>query len=167
MRKETFARRLEKAEGLAGIFGLVKDAVRETLGKERSGLMLGLADLGVSNEGYIGAYYPVDSNVIVVNKTPMRRIQSMRPEAFKPYMFHILLHEYLHALGVLDEAATRQLAHAISHELFGEGHIATRLAKNITAVLPEIMYPSGTVAQPEAGIELVEGFDLSETSYIG
>ena len=166
-RTESFEGKLHEAEGIADIFEVVKEVVREVIGKERSGLMLGLADLGISNEGYIGAFYPVDSNVIVMNKAPLRRVERYRPELLKPYVFHLLLHEYIHALGIIDEGYTRQLAYAISEEIFGEGHIVTRLARNITAVLPEIMYPGADFSQPDMNIELVEGFDMSSWGYIG
>ncbi len=166
-KKDYFEEKLGGAEGIAGIFEVVKEVVLETLGKERGGLMLGLADLGITNEGYIGAYYPVDSNVIVMNKAPLRRVERYRPEMLKPYVFHILLHEYIHALGMLDERHTRQLAYAISAEIFGEEHMVTRLARNITAVLPEIMYPGSDFSMPDMGIELVEGFDYSSWGYIG
>lgn len=41
-----YAKQLEQAEDLSEIFEIAKSVVKEFLGKERSGLMLGLSDLG-------------------------------------------------------------------------------------------------------------------------
>ena len=89
------------------IFEEVKQVVKKSEGRSRAGLMLGLQELGSPLNGFIGAYYPVASNIIVVNKTPIRRIIETKPELIKPYGFHILLHEYIHSLGFLDETITR------------------------------------------------------------
>lgn len=165
-RKAFFESMLSHARDFPEVFEVVKLAVLETIGKERSGLMLALTELGVSNEGYIGAYYPVDSNVIVMNKTPLRRIEKRRPDILNEYVFHILLHEYLHALGVLDEAQTRSLAYSISEQVFGPEHVVTKIAANITAVIPEVVYPEGEHDIP-GHFEIVRGFDSSSMGYIG
>jgi len=48
-------------------FELVKEAVRKSEGRSRAGLMLGLQELGSSMIGFIGAYYQIASNIIIVN----------------------------------------------------------------------------------------------------
>jgi len=113
--------RLEKAKDLADIFEIVKDAVRARLGTSRGGLMLGLAELGGAPDGWVGGLYPVATNVIVMNKGPLARIMEASPELYKPYCFHILLHEYIHAIGYMDEALTRRKALEISEELVRKG----------------------------------------------
>src|SRR5512136_2348113 len=123
---------LDSAKDLAGIFELVKDAVRKSTGKERSGLMLGLANLGGGPEGFVGAFYPVATNIIVMNSLPLKRIKETDPALYKPYVFHILLHEYLHTLGIIDEAATRQKAYEISTEIFGKEHVVAQLAADLS-----------------------------------
>jgi hypothetical protein len=100
---KSFYARLENAKTLADIFEIVKDAVWVSQRKSRGGIMLGLANLGNHPQGFFGAFYPVGSNVIVMNKIPLQRIRETRPELYKPYVFHILLHEYLHTLGYLSE----------------------------------------------------------------
>ena len=64
---------LEVEQNLIDIFENVKDAVRKSEGRSRAGLMLGIQELGSTLNGFIGAYYPVASNIIVINKTPLRR----------------------------------------------------------------------------------------------
>ena len=98
-----FIRRFDSSESLPELFQLAKEGVKEILGKERSGLMLGMADLGMRPDWFVGAFYPVGSNIIVMNKTPLRFLEETKPKIVKPYCFHILLHEYLHSIGILDE----------------------------------------------------------------
>ena len=80
-----FARKLDQAQNLSDLFELVKRAVEAVLGRTRAGLMLALADLGNHPQGFLGAFYPVASNVIVMNKVPLLRIQETNPNLYKPY----------------------------------------------------------------------------------
>jgi hypothetical protein len=149
-------------------FENVKEVVRRKEGKSRAGLMLGLQDLGASMSGFVGAYYPVESNIIVVNTTPLKRIMETEPNLLKPYIFHILLHEYIHSLGVIDENQTRYKTYDISRREFGESHIVTELSKNMEKHLKNMVYPTyGWLPQEASNIELVKGFDKSSyQSYI-
>lgn len=161
----SFDHRLESADDLADIFEIVKLAVRETTGRERSGLMLGLADLGGGPQGFVGAFYPVATNIIVMNSLPLRRIKETDPGLYKPYVFHILLHEYLHTLGIIDESATRQKAYEISLKLFGKEHPVTQFAADLSRFVPKLVYPIyGWQPSEDYHLELVKGFDRSSTS---
>jgi len=156
--------RLQKAKDMVDIFELVKTAVRKSIGRERSGLMLGLSNLGGGPEGFVGAFYPVATNIIVMNTTPLTRIKQTNPELYKPYVFHVLLHEYLHTLGIMDEAATRAKALEISEMIFGKDHIATQLAMDLSKFMPNLVYPIyGWKPPGEPRLELVKGFDRSST----
>jgi len=164
MEKGTFGSRLDNAKDIPDIFELVKQAVRKTTGKERSGLMLGLSNLGGGPDGFVGAYYPVATNIIVMNTMPLDRIRQTDPSLYKPYIFHILLHEYIHTLGVIDEGATRQKASEISAQVLGPGHPATELAKDMSKFLPKLVYPEyGWKPETEPALQLVKGFDRSST----
>ncbi len=164
---KSFNERLAEAESLADIFEVVKHAVRKAHKTGRAGLTLGLADLGGSEAGFVGAFYPFGSNIIVMNKTPLRRIRSSRPQLYKPYSFLILLHEYLHSLGYVDEGFVRGLAYKISLKLFGEEHLVTQISEDLGRFLPELIYP-GPDWQPTCSpaIEMVRDFDRSSTEYI-
>lgn len=164
---KTYPLRLEKAKDLADIFEIVKDAVRARLGISRGGLMLGLAELGGDPQAWIGGLYPVASNVIVMNKGPMSRIMETAPELYKPYVFHILLHEYIHSVGYMDEDLTRKRALEISEALFGGEHLATKMAADIMQFFPHITYPVPMKAPESMQLELVKGFDRSSVNYIG
>ena len=158
--------RLEKSKNLADIFEIVKDAVRAQLGLSRGGLMLGIAELGGDPHSWIGGFYPVATNIIVMNKGPMDRIMSEQPELYKAYCFHILLHEYVHTVGYMDEALTRQRALEISQKLFGQDHLTTKMAADITQFFPYLTYALPTKPPEDMRLELVKGFDRSSTSYI-
>jgi hypothetical protein len=158
--------RLEKAKDLSDIFEVVKDAVQAQLGLSRGGLMLGIAELGGRPDAWIGGFYPVATNIIVMNKGPMTRILREQPELYKSYCFHILLHEYIHTVGYMDEELTRKRALEISERLFGKDHLATKMAADISQFFPYLTYALPKEAPEDLNLELVKGFDRSCASYI-
>ncbi len=161
----SFAIDLESAKDLADIFELVKIVVRKSTGRERAGLMLGLANLGGGIDGFVGAFYPVATNIIVMNILPLERVKQTDPALCKPYVFHILLHEYLHALGIIDEDAARAKAYEISAATFGKDHPVTQLAADLSRFIPKLVYPVyGWSPLGEFTLELVKGFDRSSTA---
>ena len=164
----SFDENLRKSKDLVEIFELVKKAVRTTMGRERAGLMLGLANLGGGPQGFVGAFFPIATNIIVMNSLPLQRVRETDPSLFRPYVFTILLHEYLHTLGIIDEVSTRRQAYEISSQLFGKGHPVTQLAADLGKFIPKLVYPVyGWQPAEEYNIELVKGFDKSSTdSYI-
>jgi len=136
-----FPSKLDQARNLSDLFELVKRAVEVVLGRTRAGLMLALADLGNHPQGFLGAFYPVASNVIVMNKVPLLRIQETNPGLYKPYAFYVLLHEYLHSLGFIDERVCREQSHRILETIFGAEHIVTH-----DSILPEPRFPGRGLA---------------------
>lgn len=165
MPTSNFGEQLEQAQGLPEVFEVVKQAVEETLGARRAGLMLGLAELGAEG-AFVGAYYPIDSNLIVVNKSPLGRIKRFSPKLLKPYFFHVLLHEYLHSLGVYNELQTRSLVYEVSARAFGKKHVVTRIARDFNSFFQGLVYATQDYMPPEdAAIELVRGFDKSSLTY--
>ncbi len=160
-----YAARLERADGIPDVFEVVKTVVEETLGARRAGLMLGMSELG-SEGAFVGAYYPIESNIIVVNKSPLERIRRAKPKLLKPYYFHVLLHEYLHSLGVYDEWQTRSLALEVSERAFGEKHLVSKIAKDFGAFFQGLVFATSDYNPPaDAAIELVKGFDKAHLSY--
>jgi hypothetical protein len=156
----------ELHQSLIETYEEVKKVVQKNERRSRAGLMLGLQEIGASLDGFIGAYYPVASNIIIVNKTPLRRILETNKALLKPYVFHVLLHEYIHTLGFLDEETTGQKTYEISRQQFGEHHIITELSTNIRKFFPNLVYPiHGWLPLKETPrIELVHGFDFSSTN---
>lgn len=161
-----FPKLLESTRTLADIFELVKRAVEDEIGYARGGLMLGLADLGNHPQGFLGAFHPLTTNVIVMNKVPLARIQETEPRLYKAYAFHVLLHEYLHTVGYIDETNLRRKVVEISRKRFGEEHVVTQIAMDVTKFFPNLVYPDVAWEPEDLNIELVEGFDRGNTGYI-
>jgi len=162
-----FDEKLHDSKSIPDIFEVVKEVVRRTVNAERAGLMLGLAELGGSPTFWIGAFYPVGSNVIVMNKSSLNRVLETNPALFNPYCFHVLLHEYLHSLGILDEETARRATYEITRKAFGDEHTVTHMAQDIRRFLPYVTYRDSFWFPPrELEIELVKGFDNSSVTYI-
>ena len=158
---------IKSAKTIADIFEVVKEMVREYLDLEQAGLMVGITDLGAHNQGFIGAFYSLDANTIIINKKPLARILQTNPSLYNHYLFHIMLHEYIHSIGSFDEAQTRQLVYEMSQHYFGEKHIATQLATNISKFMPSLTYPNTGFQPPkDINIDFIMGIDKKNTNYI-
>ncbi len=156
-----FAKRLDETESFAEIFSLVKESAEAALEKRRDGLMLALQYLPES----LGAYFGLGSNFIVMNKALLEKFRdSHSANETKAYVFSILLHEYLHSLGYVDEELARALTYEISKATLGKGHMSTRIARQGIAAF---VTPSRShVRQPE-GIEVLDSFTIERITYIG
>jgi hypothetical protein len=157
----------DAAETLPDMFEVIKDLVECELGRHRAGLMLGFVDLGISHGGFVGAYFVVGGNAIVVNRQALVAIKARQPELAKPYQFYLLLHEFLHAVGILDEAECRGTAAALSARAFGDAHILTRISRDFGAMFRNIIQPGYGFMPPEdTSMEIITGFDRSSVNYI-
>lgn len=163
---------LNQSENFGDIFEVVKKSVKVSLHKERAGLMLVLADLPIA----LGAYHGVGSNSIVMNRALLDRIVAAgHPQSHvNAFVYSILLHEYLHSLGVLDESKVRQLVYEVSNETFGPDHPATNIAAkgpwSLLRRAGSVEAPYSLDADPEdtgRNPELVADFDRSHRTYIG
>ena len=158
---------LEAARNLPDIFELVKQGVQEVTGHSRPGLMLGLADLGEGAHAWVGGFHVVASNAIIMNSRPMDHVHTFQPDLYKPYVFFVLLHEYLHTLGYFDEAACRAKTNEVANALFGTSHVVTRMTRKIEMFLPQFSTMKyGWMPPQNPIIQYVRGFDRSSVSYI-
>ncbi len=160
-----YGKQLDQAHNLADLFEVVKRAVSAVLGRNRAGLMLALADLGNHPQGFLGAFYPVATNVIVMNKVPLLRIQETNPELYKPYAFYVLLHEYLHSVGFVDELVCRDRARAIAETLFGPDHLVARISQDFSQFFPNLVFTDAAWQPQELRLEFVPNFDRGSASY--
>jgi hypothetical protein len=158
--------RVRSAKDIAAIFEVVKDIVQDHLGIDQAGLLVGISDLGSYGNGFIGAYYTPAANTIVINKRPLIRLTQTRPDLYNFYIFHVMLHEYIHSIGCYDEHDTRGLVAEISRHYFGEHHTVTQLATNMEAYLPELTYPATDFEPEDVAIEFLLGIDRRNTTYI-
>ena len=159
---------LKKAKTISDIFEIVKEIVRDYLGIEQAGLMIGVSDLGAHSQGFIGAFYSLNANIILINKKPLARILQTNPSLYNHYLFHVMLHEYIHSIGSYDEGQTRQLVHEISQHYFGSSHTVTQLSLNIEKFMPSLAYPNinGFQEPEDINIEFVKGIDKKNINYI-
>jgi len=156
---EGFRSRLENAAKYGEIWEVVKDSVKFTLNKCRRGMMLFLDDLPIR----LGAYHTLGTNNIVLNRTLVQMVEGAikSKRVVNALIYNLLVHEYLHALGLVSEIRVRQLVYEIAEECFGENHIATLIAKKSPwALLKEI--PLETVNPPKRIMEIVKDFEKAD-----
>ena len=166
---ELFTAKLDLSESLADIFELVKESVKRFLGQHRAGLMLGLANLGMRRGSFVGAFHPLGSNIIVMNKAPFDvALRTTDKKVFNAYCYHLLLHEYLHALGYVSEEEVRDLVHRVCSLALGKDNPATVMAeRGLAFYFPKVTYFSQNTRIPkDIQIELIKDFDKSSVGYI-
>ena len=128
--------------------------------------MLGIADLGNHPTGFFGGFFTTGSNVIVMNKIPLQKIKETKPELYKPYVFYILLHEYIHSFWILDEGKVKSWTNQIIKDALGKDHLATQIASNTEGFMKHLVYPDSAWKPNDTDLILVEDFDRSSVSYI-
>lgn len=161
-KREELRRRVDRAQNYDELFELVKRVVEGELGVHRAGLTLVLVNMPVT----VGAYHPVGANIIVANRTLIDGIRTVTkdPREINAFVFMVLMHEYLHSLGYLDEIGVRKLAEKICRSSFGEDHPTVKLATaNWLAMYPALGYLNRPQGQD---VEVVRKFDSSSTQYI-
>ncbi len=153
------AKRLSECTDFRCVFRLVKQCVREVLGRERAGISLTLTELPASI-----AAASMPDGTIVLNKTLLRALgESLTRIEFNAYLFYVLLHEYLHTLGYVSDDVVEELAAEVCSKKLGRDHLSTRIAVNglriVLAKLKRIPIPSG------GGVEVVLGVDSELMDY--
>jgi hypothetical protein len=160
---EEYCSELDKAKDYSEIWKIVKTTVKDTLGEYRRGMMLFLDDLSLS----LGAYYPVGTNNIVLNRRLMEIAKATvkSKQKINAFTYSLLTHEYLHAIGHLQENKVRQLVYRVCQECFGENHIATELAKkNPWIILNKNLIAN--ISSHKAPMEVVKDFEKNGQNYI-
>ncbi len=151
---------LERTADYDAVFRVVRGAVRYALGIERPGLGLGLSNLPPQ----LGAYWQVTGNLIVMNEglVETMRAHARSPTELNSFVYVLLAHEYLHALGYLDERAVREVTARVTRTAFGPDHPATRMAEGDLWRL----YPFLSAAPGGDGrrLKVVTRFDLATTN---
>lgn len=164
MRSTTdFVRQLDQCKNFGDVFEVVKKTAEASLRQRRSGLMLYLAEL----PEHIGAYHAVGSNGIVMNKSALDAVtrSARKIREINSYVYSILLHEYLHALGYIEEPQVRKLVFEISRDNLGVDHPATEIAhKGPAVIFPGVGEPR--LREPSQNVELITDFERSTQSYI-
>lgn len=163
-RREELRHKVEDATDYDELFETVKRVVESEIGKHRAGLALVLTDMPST----VGAYHPVGSNMIVLNRALINAMNVVikRKKEVNSFVFMVLMHEYLHSLGYLDERDVRRRCLDICRSALGPDHITVKMAVgNWLEMYPQLL----TVVQrisPDS-FERVDKFDSSSMRYIG
>jgi len=160
---ESYRLRIDEAEGFSGVWEIVKETVKVSLGEHRMGMLLFLDDLPL----HLGAYHPVGTNNIVLNRSLLNIVEAVTESKrlVNAFVYSILTHEYLHALGHISEAEVHSLVYDISKQCFGDDHIVTTLAeKTPWSLLKGI--PLNDITLPKQAMEIVKDFEKPNQRYI-
>ena len=158
---------LDRSFNFSEVFQLVKTSVRSSLGRRRTGLMLGLADL----PEYIGAFHQMGSNFIVMNRVLLNQVTHIAKDRrqVNAYVYYTLLHEYLHTLGYVDEGQVRKLTREICGRILGPDHPATKLAVDGPAIVfPEMSFQHHSELRSRRlpKFEIVREFEKEYRNYV-
>jgi hypothetical protein len=160
---EEYRSRIDEAEGFSGVWEIVKDTVKVSLSKHRLGMLLFLDDLPL----HLGAYHQLGTNNIVLNRSLVNIVEAVTKskKLVNAFVYSILTHEYLHALGHVSEAEVRSLVYDVSRECFGEDHIVTTLAEKTPWALIKGI-PLNDITLPKQAMELVKDLEKPNQGYI-
>jgi len=158
-----FQKSLDNVAIYAEVWQTVKDTVDFAFGKRRGSMMLFLDDLPLQ----IGAYYPVGTNNIVLNRHLVDIVEAALSDKkmVNALVYNLLLHEYLHALGELSEVEVRRQVVAVATKCFGEEHAATVLARKSPWILLKDI-PLGAAVAPKRVMQIVRNFEKTTDKYI-
>jgi hypothetical protein len=160
---DRYCSRIEEAEGFSEVWEIVKETVKFSLGKHRYGMLLFLDDLPL----HIGAYHSLGTNNIVLNRSLLNIVETVTKskKLVNAFVYSILTHEYLHALGHISETEVRSLVYEVSKQCFGQDHIVTELAKKTPWILIKGI-PFKELKIPKQAMEVVKNLEKPNQHYI-
>ena len=154
---------IEDADGFREVWEIVKETVKVSLGQHRLGMLLFLDDLPLN----IGAYHSLGTNNIVLNRTLLNIVETVTKskKLVNAFVYSILTHEYLHALGYVSESQVRSLVYDLSKQCFGDDHIVTELAEKTPWMLIKGV-PLHEIPVTKQPMELVKDLEKPNQRYI-
>ena len=163
-RSQEYVEILDKSKDFQEIFSLVKKAVKKIVNEARVGLMLVLASLPER----IGAYHEIGSNSIVLNRRLLGAVirSGKTFREINSYIFTILLHEYLHSLGYLNEDEVKQLCYLVAKKNFGANHHTTNIVQSPMSVLNKFQLSLQSFIIDSKKVELIKDFEEPDQKYI-
>lgn len=147
------------------VFEFVKSSVNSIFEMKRAGLSLMLHRMPTR----VGAYHVLGSNVIAVNSILLDLVKkySASNNEYNSYLFTVLLHEYLHSFGILDEYKVRQMSVELCEKFFGEKRTVTVMAEDPLKIFPQLGLVSyDNYDKFENKYEIIKNFDNSNQTYI-
>jgi hypothetical protein len=158
----------ELKKEIPNIFERVRKDVKKVYGRRRVGLSLGLAEMGMRRGGFIGGMHFAPGTDIIMNTSPLRIILETQPyEIVWSYTYHILLHEYIHSLGIIDEQQCRILTLKLTKKIFSENdHPAVILAESgIGSFIPNLRMTYIPPTKKPDGIEIQYLLEFEKESF--
>ena len=154
---------IEDADGFREVWEIVKETVKVSLGQHRLGMLLFLDDLPLN----IGAYHSLGTNNIVLNRTLLNIVETVTKskKLVNAFVYSILTHEYLHALGYVSASQVRSLVYDVSKQCFGDDHIVTKLAEKTPWMLIKGV-PLHEIPVTKQPMELVKDLEKPNQRYI-
>jgi len=154
---------INEADGFRGVWEIVKETVKNCLGKQRLGMLLFLDDFPL----HLGAYHQLGTNNIVLNRSLVNIVEAVTKskKLVNAFVYSILTHEYLHALGHVSEAEVRSLVCDVSRDCFGNDHVVTTLAEKTPWALIKGV-PLNDLKLPKQTMELIKDLEKPNHSYI-
>ena len=155
--------RLENAKDYGEVWEVVKETTKHSLGKYRVGMMLFLDDLPLN----LGAYHPPGTNNIVLNRALVQIAEAATNsrKLVNSFIYILLFHEYLHALGYVAEENVRSLVYEVSKKSFGEDSLVSELAEKGPWTLLRGV-PLNVIQAPKRVMEIVKDFEKTSQKYI-
>lgn len=160
---DAFCSMIDSADGFKQVWEIVKETVKVFLGKQRLGMLLFLDDLPL----HLGAYHQLGTNNIVLNRSLLNIVETITKsqKLVNAFVYSILTHEYLHALGHVSEVEVRSLVYDISKHCFGKNHVVTSLAEKTPWHLLKGI-PLNEIKLPKNPMELIKDLEKPNHSYI-
>lgn len=166
----------ELKKKIPDIFERVKRDVKKVLNRRRAGLNLAFVNMGMSSRGFIGGMFFSGGTMIIMNNKALevllreiKKDPDQQEDIALDYVYHVLMHEYLHSLGFLDEKSCRDITLFVTKKLgYPKNHPVRQMAeKGIGVYFPNMVYaPEHYNFKPNpAHLELIPGFDKSNTIY--
>jgi hypothetical protein len=144
------------------VFEFVKYSVISVYEMKRAGLSLMLHGMPTT----VGAYHVLGSNIIAINSILLDQVKEYSASIveYNSYLFTVLLHEYLHTFGILDEQKVRQMSVELCEKFFGREYMVTDIAMDPLKIFPQL----GSVRYDrfENKYDLIKNFDNSNQTYI-
>jgi hypothetical protein len=144
------------------VFEFVKYSVNIIYEMKRAGLSLMLHKMPTR----VGAYHVLGSNVIAINSILLGLVREYSASnlEYNSYLFTVLLHEYLHSFGILEEHKVRQMCLDLCEKFFGQKYMVTAIAKDPLKIFPQL--GSVNYGRFENEYKLIKNFDNSNQTYI-
>ncbi|MEM0439281.1 MAG: hypothetical protein QXX84_01945 [Sulfolobales archaeon] len=123
----------------------VRKAIRDYFGRDpgEAGVVFVKAGRGVLG------YVELGSRIIKINADAYRSfIDAEGVDASTEYLFVVMLHEYLHIMGILDEREVRRISMDIVERVFGKGSRASRIAEMLADPRDLILRRLGKTPSP-------------------